>query len=78
MAWPILTFIISSMPVRPIGKAPIKVDENLIDAIILKATRIGHGFAIGKHPSVMDLARTNSVAVEICPISNQVYFSSSL
>ncbi len=49
------------------------VDENLIDAILLNSTRIGHGFAIAKHPSVMELARAKGIPVEICPISNQVF-----
>lgn len=49
------------------------VDENLIDAILLNATRIGHGFAVAKHPSVMDMARSKGVPVEVCPISNQVF-----
>lgn len=48
------------------------VDENLIDAILLNTTRIGHGFGITKHPSVMAMARSKGVAVEVNPISNQV------
>ncbi len=49
-----------------------QVDENLIDAILLNATRIGHGFAIAKHPSVMELARARRIPIEVCPLSNQV------
>lgn len=49
-----------------------EADENLIDAVLLNSTRIGHGFAITKHPEIMEMARLNGIAIEICPISNQV------
>lgn len=48
------------------------IDENLIDAILLGTKRIGHGYAMVKHPVVMDLAKTLDIAVEVCPVSNQV------
>lgn len=47
-------------------------DMNLIDAVLLGTTRIGHGFAIAKHPLVMQEIMKRNIAVEVCPISNQV------
>lgn len=56
-----------------------RVDDNLIDAILLNTTRIGHGYALPKHPEVKRLVMQNKIAIEINPISNQVpqlnYFS---
>jgi adenosine deaminase CECR1 len=46
--------------------------ENLYDAFLLGAPRIGHGLALVRHPVLMELARERGVAVEVCPISNQV------
>jgi len=48
------------------------VDENLFDAVLLNSTRIGHGFALNKHPYLKKIAKAKEVAVELCPISNQV------
>lgn len=47
-------------------------DENLIDAVLLGAKRIGHGYALTKHPLLMEMAKKRGIAVEVNPISNQM------
>lgn len=39
---------------------------------MLGAKRIGHGYGLLKHPKVIDYIKTNNVAIEVNPISNQV------
>lgn len=49
-----------------------KVDGNLYDAILLNAKRIGHGYSIARHPLLMDILKKRGIAIESCPISNEV------
>lgn len=46
-------------------------NENLFDAFLLDAKRIGHGYALWTHPTLVERAIEKDVAIEICPISNQ-------
>ncbi|XP_046383726.1 adenosine deaminase 2-like isoform X1 [Ischnura elegans] len=47
-------------------------DMNLVDAVLLNTTRLGHGYAILKHPLVMQRVKEQGIAIEVNPISNQV------
>ncbi|KAG8227183.1 hypothetical protein J437_LFUL003389 [Ladona fulva] len=47
-------------------------DLNLVDAVLLNTTRIGHGYALTKHPLVMQRVKENGIGIEVNPISNQV------
>ncbi|XP_001601908.2 adenosine deaminase 2-like [Nasonia vitripennis] len=50
----------------------MQTDENLIDAVLLNTKRIGHGYALAKHPKLMQLVKEKKIAIEVSPISNQV------
>lgn len=49
-----------------------EIDGNLIDALLLKSKRIGHGFALAKHPYIMQRMKDEGVCLELCPISNEI------
>ncbi|KAH7908872.1 Metallo-dependent hydrolase [Hygrophoropsis aurantiaca] len=49
-----------------------KADVNLYDAILLGTKRIGHGFSLVKHPKLMQICREKGIAIEVCPISNEI------
>ncbi|XP_053599983.1 adenosine deaminase 2-like [Plodia interpunctella] len=47
-------------------------DENLFDAFELGSKRIGHGYALIKHPSLVDHVLKNDIPIEVNVISNVV------
>ncbi|GBE89111.1 Adenosine deaminase CECR1-A [Sparassis crispa] len=47
-------------------------DMNLYDAILLGTKRIGHGFSLAKHPKLIEICKEKDIAVEMCPISNEI------
>lgn len=47
-------------------------DENLIDAIVLGSRRIGHAFALTKHPLLIDEIVKRDIAIEVNVVSNAV------
>jgi len=49
-----------------------KADVNLYDALLLGTKRIGHGFSLVKHPKLLQTCREKGIAIEVCPISNEI------
>ncbi|GLB42927.1 putative adenosine [Lyophyllum shimeji] len=47
-------------------------DSNLYDAILLGTKRIGHGYSLVKHPKLVETCRQKGIAIEVCPISNEI------
>ncbi|GBG33733.1 Adenosine deaminase 2 [Hondaea fermentalgiana] len=46
-------------------------NEQLYDAIALGCERIGHAYALPKHPSLVRIVKERGITVECCPMSNQ-------
>ncbi|KAK7467373.1 hypothetical protein VKT23_004430 [Stygiomarasmius scandens] len=49
-----------------------EADMNLYDATLLGTKRIGHGFSLIKHPKLLEICKEREIAIEVCPISNEV------
>lgn len=47
-------------------------DENMVDAVLLGTKRIGHAYALMKHPMVLAKVREKDIALEVNVISNVV------
>ncbi|KAF6819347.1 adenosine/AMP deaminase [Colletotrichum sojae] len=47
-------------------------DGNLVDALLLESKRIGHGFALARHPYIMEHMKKKGICLEVCPISNEI------
>lgn len=47
-------------------------DEDLVDAIVLGTRRIGHAYALLKHPAILEEVKNRGIAVEVNVVSNAV------
>ena len=47
-------------------------DLNLVDAHLLGSKRLGHGYALAHHPRLRAAVKAAGIALEVCPLSNQV------
>lgn len=54
------------------GESNSRHNLELYDAILLGAKRIGHGFALAKHPALIALVKKNNICIEANPVSNRV------
>ncbi len=52
------------------GETCERTNTNLYDALLLGTNRIGHGFAIANHPTLIDYCIQEKICLEVCPISN--------
>jgi len=51
---------------------PRKYNNNVIDAYLLDSQRVGHGISLWKIPELSIKYRDKGMALEICPVSNQM------
>jgi adenosine deaminase CECR1 len=54
------------------GESAWADNDNLIDAVMLATPRIGHGFNLYRFPNLYREIKARDIALEICPISNQL------
>ncbi|CAG5129369.1 unnamed protein product, partial [Candidula unifasciata] len=49
-----------------------ETDNNMLDALLLNATRIGHAYALPKRPELLQMVKEKNVPLEVNPLSNQM------
>ncbi|EFX02860.1 adenosine deaminase family protein [Grosmannia clavigera kw1407] len=49
-----------------------EVDNDLVDALLLGAKRIGRGFAMPRHSRILHQMKQRGICVEMCPTSNEL------
>lgn len=47
-------------------------NSNLYESVLLKAKRVGHGFALTKHPKLIERFKELDICIELCPVSNEL------
>ena len=47
-------------------------NSNLYDSLLLNCKRVGHGYALLKHPVLAQKYRDRQICLELCPISNEL------
>lgn len=47
-------------------------NSNLYASVLLHAKRIGHGFALMKHPVLVQAFKDQNICIELCPTSNEL------
>jgi adenosine deaminase CECR1 len=64
--WPFSSYF------RPSEIDPIPFNDNLYDVLLLHSKRVGHGLSLIKNPYLMNKFKQAHIAIESCPISNQI------
>mmetsp|Transcript_9388 Transcript_9388/g.16995 ORF Transcript_9388/g.16995 Transcript_9388/m.16995 type:complete len:469 (-) Transcript_9388:226-1632(-) len=54
------------------GETNMPDGEQIIDCILVGCRRIGHGFALARHPALIEEVKRKGMSLECNPISNQV------
>lgn len=54
------------------GETDERSSTSLYDAVLLGSKRIGHGFALIKHPKLIDMVKEQNICLEVCPCSNNI------
>lgn len=54
------------------GESDWVMNQNVVDAVLLDAKRIGHGFNIAFFPYIKKELIKRKICLEVCPISNQI------